>query len=224
MPVSKLIADSFPFLLQGAGTTLKLWAGSAAGAVALGLVLALMRLSGNRWLDALARLHLSFFRGTPLLIQLMILYYGLASYKILLRPMEAAYLGLILHFSAYLSETFRAAIAAVDKGQWEAAATIGMSRWQTLRRIVLPQAARIALPPLGNSLVDLVKGTSMASVIQVSELTRRADEISAGALVVMPLLLVAAALYWVMTAVLTLLIDWAERRMALPGQKGGLGR
>lgn len=224
MSVSKLIVDSFPFLLKGASTTLLLWAGSAVGSVLLGLVLALMRLSGNGILSGIARAQQSFFRGTPLLIQLMIFYYGLASYKILLTPLQAAYLGLILHFAAYMSETFRAAILAVDKGQWEAAASMGMSTWQTLRRVVLPQALSIAVPPLGNSLVDLVKGTSVASVIQVSELTRRADEISAGALVVMPLLLVAAAVYWLMVTVLALLLERAERRFALPGRKGGLAR
>lgn len=221
MPVSKLIADSFPFLLEGARTTLLLWAGSAVGAVLLGLVLALMRLSGNRWLDGIARLHQSFFRGTPLMIQLMIFYYGLTTFDILMEPLEAAYLGIILHFAAYISETFRGAINAVDRGQWEAAASMGMSAWQTLRRVVLPQALSIAMPPLGNSLVDIVKGTSMASIIQVSELTRRADEISAGALVVMPLLLVAAGMYWAMVAVLTLVMERLERRFALPGMKGG---
>lgn len=223
MSVSNLILDSLPFLLEGADTTLLLWAGSAVGSVLLGLVLALMRLSGNRWLDGIARIQQSFFRGTPLLIQLMIFYYGLTSFNILLKPMQAAYLGLILHFAAYIGETFRSAILAVDRGQWEAAASMGMTTWQTLRRVVLPQALSIAIPPLGNSLVDLVKGTSVASVIQVSELTRRADEISAGALVVMPLLLVAAAIYWVLVTLLSIALERLERRFALPGKTRGLG-
>lgn len=222
MSVSNLVAQSLPFLLEGAGITLLLWAGSVVGSVVLGLVLALMRLSGNRWLDGIARLEQSFFRGTPLLIQLMIFYYGLTSFKILLKPMQAAYLGLILHFAAYIGETFRSAIMAVPKGQWEAAASMGMSKGQTLRRVVLPQALAIAIPPLGNSLVDLLKGTSVASVIQVSELTRRADEISAGALVVMPLLMVAAVIYLILVSLLTLALDRAERWFALPGTQGGM--
>lgn len=222
MSASDLVAQSLPFLLEGAGTTLLLWVGSAVGAVALGLLLALMRLSGNRWLDGFARLEQAFFRGTPLLIQLMIFYYGLTSFKILLKPMQAAYLGLILHFAAYIGETFRSAILAVPKGQWEAAASMGMNSWQTLRRVILPQAFAIAVPPLGNSLVDLLKGTSVASVIQVSELTRRADEISAGALVVMPLLLAAAAIYLVLVTLLTLALDRVERGLALPGTQRGM--
>lgn len=224
MSVSKLITDSLPYLLQGTGITLELWVGCCVGSVVLGLVLALMRLSGSRWLQGCAGIYLSFFRGTPLLVQLMIFYYGLTSFNILLTPMQAAYLGFILHFAAYISESFRSAIAAVDKGQWEAAATLGMTTPQTLRRIVLPQAMRIALPPLGNSLIDLAKSTSIASVIQVSELTHRADEISAGALVVMPLLLVTAVIYWAMTTVLTYLLGRLEKAAALPGAKGGLGR
>ncbi|MGE5673501.1 MAG: amino acid ABC transporter permease [Mycobacterium leprae] len=217
MSVSKLIVASFPYLLQGAGNTVLLWAGSAVGSIVLGLAVALMRLSGFRLLDRVARAYLSAFRGTPLLIQLLIFYNGLTNYHILLTPLQAAFLGLILHFGAYNSEIFRAAITAVDKGQWEAAAALGMSTAQTLYRIVLPQALRHALPPLGNSLVDLVKSTSVASFIQVSELSRRADEISAGALVIMPLLLVAAAMYWLMTAALSLVQERIERAAALPG-------
>jgi cystine transport system permease protein len=217
MSVSKLVISSLPFLLQGASTSLLLWFGSAIGALALGLVLALLRLLGNRVVGGGVKLYLSIFRGTPLLIQLMIFYYGLTTFHILLKPMQAAYLGLILHFAAYLAEAFRSAIGAIEVGQWEAARSLGMSRLLTLRRIILPQALRVALPPIGNSLIDLVKSTSVASVIQVSELTRRSDEISAGALVVMPMLLVAAAMYWVMTAILAWAQERVEQALALPG-------
>jgi cystine transport system permease protein len=166
---------------------------------------------------AIAQIYLSAFRGTPLLIQLMIFYYGLTNFGILMTPYQAALLGMTLHFGAYISETFRAAIGAVDHGQWEASLALGLSRRQAFRHVILPQAFRIALPPLGNSLVDMVKGTSIASVIQVSELTRRADEISAGALVVMPILVVAALIYWVLTEVLSWLLRRVERRLVLPG-------
>lgn len=217
MSVRDLIWQSLPFLLQGTVTTLQLWAVGTILSLFLGLLVALARISGGRFVSGLAKLYLSAFRGTPMLIQLMIFYYGLTSFKILLTPIQAALLGLTLHFAAYMSEAFRAAIGAVDKGQWEASLALGISKRQAFRHVILPQALRIALPPLGNSIVDLMKGTAITSVIQVSELTRRADEISAGALVVMPILLVAALIYWVLTEVLSFGLRWLERRMALPG-------
>jgi L-cystine transport system permease protein len=217
MSVRDLIWTSLPFLLQGTLTTLRVWAMSVLFSLALGLLVALARRSSNRVVVGVAQLYLSAFRGTPLLIQLMILYYGLTSFGILMTPLQAAVLGLTLHFGAYISETFRSAIGAVEHGQWEASLALGLSRRQAFRHVIMPQAFRIALPPLGNSMVDLVKSTSITSVIQVSELTRRADEISAGALVVMPILLVAALIYWVLTEVLSWILRLVERRLALPG-------
>lgn len=217
MSVRDLIWESLPFLLEGTLMTLRLWVVASVLALALGLLVALARISGGHLLRGLAQFYLSAFRGTPMLIQLMILYYGLTSFKILLSPIQAALLGLTLHFAAYMSEAFRAAIGAVDKGQWEASLALGLTRRQAFRHVILPQAFRVALPPLGNSVVDLMKGTAITSVIQVSELTRRADEISAGALVVMPILLVAAVIYWVLTEALSFFMRWIERRLALPG-------
>lgn len=217
MSVRNLIWQSLPFLLQGTVMTLQLWAVGSVLALLLGLLVALARISGGRFLRGLAQLYLSAFRGTPMLIQLMIFYYGLTSFKILLSPIQAALLGLTLHFGAYMSEAFRAAINAVEKGQWEASLALGLSKRQAFQHVILPQAFRIALPPLGNSVVDLMKGTAITSVIQVSELTRRADEISAGALVVMPILLVAAVIYWVLTEALSFVMRRIERRLALPG-------
>ncbi|HLO03531.1 MAG TPA: ABC transporter permease subunit, partial [Symbiobacteriaceae bacterium] len=120
MSVRDLIWQSLPFLLQGTVTTLQLWAVGTILSLFLGLLVALARISGGRFVSGLAKLYLSAFRGTPMLIQLMIFYYGLTSFKILLTPIQAALLGLTLHFAAYMSEAFRAAIGAVDKGQWEA--------------------------------------------------------------------------------------------------------
>lgn len=217
MSVRDLIWESLPFLLEGTLMTLRLWVVASVLALVLGLLVALARVSGGPLLSGLAKFYLSAFRGTPMLIQLMILYYGLTTFKILLTPIQAALLGLTLHFAAYMSEAFRAAINAVDKGQWEASLALGLTRRLAFQHVILPQAFRIALPPLGNSVVDLMKGTAITSVIQVSELTRRADEISAGALVVMPILLVAAAIYWILTEVLSSCMRWIERRLALPG-------
>lgn len=217
MSVRDLIWESLPFLLEGTLMTLRLWVVASVLALIVGLLVALARISGGPFLRGLAQFYLSALRGTPMLIQLMILYYGLTTFKILLTPIQAALLGLTLHFAAYMSEAFRAAINAVDKGQWEASLALGLTRRKAFQHVILPQALRIALPPLGNSVVDLMKGTAITSVIQVSELTRRADEISAGALVVMPILLVAAAIYWILTEALSSVMRWIERRMALPG-------
>ncbi len=111
-----------------------------------------------RWL---ARFYISIFRGTPLIAQLFMIYYGLPQFGIELDPIPSAMIGLSLNTAAYAAETLRAAISSIDKGQWEAAASIGMTPWQTMRRAILPQAARVALPPLSNSFISLVKDTSL---------------------------------------------------------------
>lgn len=116
-----------------------------------------------RWL---ARFYISIFRGTPLIAQLFMIYYGLPQFGIELDPIPSAMIGLSLNTAAYAAETLRAAISSIDKGQWEAAASIGMTPWQTMRRAILPQAARVALPPLSNSFISLVKDTSLAATIQ----------------------------------------------------------
>ncbi len=117
-------------------------------------------------------------RGTPLIAQLFMFYYGLPQFGIELDPIPSAMIGLSLNTAAYAAETLRAAISSSDKGQWEAAASIGMTPWQTMRRAILPQAARVALPPLSNSFISLVKDTSLAATIQVPELFRQAQLIT----------------------------------------------
>lgn len=122
-------------------------------------------------------------------------------------------IGLSLNTAAYTSETLRAAIASIDKGQWEAAATIGMTSWQTLRRVILPQAARVALPPLSNSFISLVKDTSLAATIQVPELFRQAQLITSRTLEVFTMYLAASLIYWVMATVLSALQNHLEYRL-----------
>ncbi len=153
----QLVLDSAPFLLKGAWFTLQLSLGGMFFGLALGFMLAMMRLSRFLPLSLLSRFYVSIFRGTPLIAQLFMIYYGLPQFGIELDPMPAALIGLSLNTAAYTSETLRAAISSIEKGQWEAAASIGMTRWQTLYRVILPQAGRTALPPLGNSFIGLVK-------------------------------------------------------------------
>lgn len=140
----QLVIESLPYLLKGAVFTLQLSIGGMFFGLLLGFVLALMRMSPLWLVRWLARFYISIFRGTPLIAQLFMIYYGLPQFGIELDPIPAAMIGLSLNTAAYTSETLRAAISAIDKGQWEAAASIGMTPWQTLRRAILPQAARCA--------------------------------------------------------------------------------
>jgi cystine transport system permease protein len=207
-----LIWRSAPFLLIGAGYTLGLSLVSMAIGLAIGLGLALMRISGAPALSLPARAYVSAFRGTPLLVQLFLIYYGLPQFGLRLDPIPSALIGFSLNVGAYTGEILRGAITAVDRGQWEAAAVIGMSPAQAMRRVILPQAARTALPPLGNSFISLVKDTSLAATIQVPELFRQAQLITARTFEVFAMYLSAAALYWVLSSVLAQLQGLAEAR------------
>ena len=203
----QLVLDSAPFLLRGAVFTLQLSIGGMFFGLVLGFVLALMRLSHIWPISWLARFYISIFRGTPLIAQLFMIYYGLPQFGIELDPIPAAMIGLSLNTAAYTSETLRAAISSIDKGQWEAAASIGMTPWQTLRRAILPQA------PLSNSFISLVKDTSLAATIQVSELFRQAQLITSRTLEVFTMYLAASLIYWVMATVLSALQNYFENQL-----------
>ena len=204
--------DAIPFLLQGTVYTVELSLGAMALGTVLGLGVALLRLSPRRPLAWTARAYVSALRGTPLLVQLFIIYYGLPEVGIELEPMTCALLGFSLNTAAYTSETIRAAILSIDGGQWEAAASLGMTRWQILHRAILPQAVRVALPSLGNSFIGLVKDTSLAATIQVPELFRQAQLITARTFDVFTMYLSASLVYWVLAAVLSLAQHRLERR------------
>ncbi|MBS0967408.1 amino acid ABC transporter permease [Chimaeribacter arupi] len=209
----QLVLDSAPFLLKGTLFTLQLSIGGMAFGLFLGFVLALMRLSRFWPLAWLSRIYVSIFRGTPLIAQLFMIYYGLPQFGIELDPMPAAMIGLSLNTAAYTSETLRAAISSIERGQWEAAASIGMTPWQTLRRVILPQAARTALPPLGNSFISLVKDTSLAATIQVPELFRQAQLITSRTFEVFTMYLAASLVYWVLATLLSALQNRLEARV-----------
>ncbi len=209
----QLVLDSAPFLLKGTLFTLQLSLGGMVFGLALGFILALMRLSKFWPLSWLSRFYVSIFRGTPLIAQLFMIYYGLPQFGIELDPIPSAMIGLSLNTAAYTSETLRAAISSIEKGQWEAAASIGMSRWQAMRRVILPQAARTALPPLGNSFIGLVKDTSLAATIQVPELFRQAQLVTSRTLEVFTMYLAASVIYWVLATVLSFLQNRLEDRV-----------
>ena len=199
-----LIAESAPLLLKGAGYTVLLSVIGMGVGLVIGFGLALMRLSRTRVLRWPAAVYVSAIRGTPLLVQLFLIYYGLPQLGIELPPLLAAGIGFSINIGAYAGEILRSAISAVDKGQWEAASVLGMSRGQALRRVILPQAARTAVAPLANSFISLVKDTSLAATIQVPELFRQAQLITARTYEIFTMYLAAAALYWILSSLLAL--------------------
>ncbi|WP_312928670.1 cystine ABC transporter permease [Stutzerimonas nitrititolerans] len=209
----QLVLDSLPFLLKGAWWTVVLSLGGMFFGLLLGFGLALLRLYAFWPLQWLARVYVSFFRGTPLLVQLFMIYYGLPQLGIQLDPLPAALIGFSLNMAAYTAEILRAAIASIDRGQWEAAASIGMGRAQTLCRAILPQAARTALPPLGNSFISLVKDTALAATIQVPELFRQAQLITARTFEIFTMYLAAALIYWLLASVLAYFQSRLEHRV-----------
>jgi polar amino acid transport system permease protein len=198
-----------PYLLHGALVTLGLTVASIVGGLVLGGVLSLMRLSGQRALMAVARFYIWVFRGTPLLVQLIIIYTGLPQLGLKLSVLESALLGLILNEAAYLAEIIRGGILGVSAGQSSAARALGLNSAQTMMYVVLPQAIRIIIPALGNSVNGLLKTTSVTSVISMEELLRKTQILIQEKFLVLELFTVAALYYLLMTSVW----DFVQRRI-----------
>jgi cystine transport system permease protein len=210
----ELISSSLGPLLRGAlFGTIPLALASFALGLALALVVALMRLSKVRVVSGIARAYVSVIRGTPLLVQLFVIFYGLPSVGVTLDPWPSAIIAFSANVGGYAAEVIRAAIQSVPKGQWEAAHMIGMSNRLALRRIILPQAARVSVPPLSNTFISLVKDTSLASLILVTELFREAQQIAAGTGEFMTLYVEAAVIYWVICLFLSSGQSVLERRL-----------
>ncbi|SDP56148.1 amino acid ABC transporter membrane protein, PAAT family [Arthrobacter sp. ok909] len=210
----ELVWSSLGPLLAGAiAGTIPLALASFSLGLLLALLVALMRLSRNRVVSAVARIYISVIRGTPLLVQLFVIFYGLPSVGITISPWPSAIIAFSLNVGGYAAEVIRAAILSVPKGQWEAGHTIGMSRRQTLVRIILPQAARVSVPPLSNTFISLVKDTSLASLILVTELFRQAQQVAAFSQEFMLLYLEAAVIYWIICLVLASGQSALEKRL-----------
>lgn len=210
----ELVLQNFQFLLTGAYYTLLITIVSMFFGLIIGLLLALARLKGNRLLSGLAKGYVSIIRGTPILVQIFIIYYGLPDYGITLGPLTAAFISLSINIGAYLSETFRGAILSVPKGQTEAAASLGLTPWQTMRRVVLPQAARVAIPPMGNTFIGMLKETSLVSVVTVTELLRSAQLLIAQYYVAMPFYIAIAIMYWLMSVFFSFILNRIENRLS----------
>jgi cystine transport system permease protein len=203
----------WPIVRGGLLGTIPLALASFVAGLVIALAVALMRISGRAPLAAVARVYVSVIRGTPLLVQLFVIFYGLPSVGVTLSPWPSAIIAFSLNVGGYAAEVIRAAILSVPKGQWEAAHTIGMSRRRALRRIILPQAARVSVPPLSNTFISLVKDTSLASLILVAELFRKAQEVAAFSQEFMVLYLEAAVVYWVFCLFLSAGQNLVEERL-----------
>ncbi|MFJ7749687.1 amino acid ABC transporter permease [Arthrobacter sp. NPDC097144] len=209
-----LVLRSFLPLVEGAVRgTIPLALVSFALGLAIALGIALLRLSKVRILSGIARAYVSVVRGTPLLVQLFVIFYGLPSIGVLVPPWPSAVIAFSLNVGGYAAEVIRAAILSVPRGQWEAAYTIRMSPAQTLIRVILPQAARVSVPPLSNTFISLVKDTSLASLILVTELFRQAQEIAAFSQEFMAVYIEAAFIYWIICLVLSTGQSALERRL-----------
>ncbi|MGD9092100.1 MAG: ABC transporter permease subunit, partial [Anaerolineales bacterium] len=203
-----------PFIMAGAGLTMFVSAVSIVLATILALFGALGRLSKNPIANGVSGFYISLIRGTPLLVQIYIWYLGLPRLDIVLSAVPAGILALSVNYGAYMTEIFRAGIQAVSKGQYEAAEAMGMSRIQTLRRIVLPQAFRIVIPPIGNEFIAMMKDSSLVSLMGVWELTFRAGKIGRQYFRNIETFLIAAAFYWILTVVFQFLQGNLEAYMA----------
>ncbi|SEA17215.1 cystine transport system permease protein [Thalassobacillus cyri] len=204
--------DNLPFVLQGVPLTLLVAILGMLLGLFLGLFIALARRSDKRLLRWPARVYISFMRGTPILVFLFILYFGLPVVGIELTATMAAVLGFGLNSAAYIAEINRSSLSSVDKGQWESAQALGFGYWQTMRRIILPQATRIAIPPLTNVFLDLLKATSLAAMISVPELFNKAQIVAGRNYDTMTMYILAALIYWPLTMVFAALQDYLEHR------------
>ena len=212
--LAEIAQSSFLPLVKGALTfSLSLSVLSFLIGLILAILTALARLSSFSLLRGIARAYVSLIRGTPLLVQLFIIFYGLPSIGVTIDPFPSAVIGFSLNVGAYASEIVRAAILSIPKGQWEAAYSIGMSYGQALQRIILPQAARVSVPPLSNSFISLVKDTSLAAVILVPEMFRKAQEIAAATFEPLLIYSEAALIYWMICLVLAVFQDRIEMRL-----------
>ena len=213
--MEKFLRDAtefLPILLQGVGLTILVTIGSLVLSTMLGLVWALMRVSQLRALSLLSGGLINVIRGIPIIVLLFYLYFVMPDFGIALTALQAAILGLGIAYSAYQAENFRAGIEAIDKGQIEAAQTIGMGWWLTMRRVILPQAVRIVLPPYGNIMIMLLKDSSQASTITVAELALQGKLIASSTFKNTSVFTLVALMYLTMSIPLILLVRHFENK------------
>ena len=207
------ILNTIWLMLEGTQVTLEIFTITLAVAIPLGLLAALARISGLRPLAVLMEFYIWLMRGTPLMLQLLFVYFALPMVGIMLPDIAAALLAFILNYAAYFAEIFRAGIQSINRGQYEAAKALGMTYPQTMRRIVIPQMIRNVLPPISNETINLVKDTSLIYILAMNDLLRVARTIVQREFDMTPFV-IAAVFYLVMTFVLTLIFKKLEAHYA----------
>ncbi|PRH37982.1 amino acid ABC transporter permease [Burkholderia gladioli] len=213
------LLDFLPILLKGAIVTVEITVCSFVLSTLIGLAFALMRVSPNRLLSGGAAAVINVIRGLPIIVQLFYIYFVLPDLGVQLSAFQAGCIGLGIAYSAYQAENFRAGIEAIDRGQIEAAQSIGMPGAMIMRRVVLPQAFRIALPPYGNTLVMMLKDSSLASTITVAEMTRAGQLIASSTFQNMTVYTLVALLYLALSLPLVWSLRRLERRLGLKGAR-----
>ena len=212
--IVQLLIDSFPrILIPGLTMTIPLTAISFCFAMVIAVAVAMIQFAQVKLLKDVARFYIWVVRGTPLLVQLFVVFYGLTDFNIILEPFVAAVIVFSLNEGAYAAEAVRGALESVPAGQMEAGYCVGMSYLQTMRRIVLPQALRTAFPSLANSLISMLKDTSLASTITVAEMFMATQRIAGRTFEYMPLYLEVAVIYLLFSTVLTKLQRLGEKRL-----------
>lgn len=209
-----LLVEALPLLLRGASVTVLIAVGASLLGLSLAVALSLAQTGGNKALQWLVKGYVGFFRGTPMLVQILFAYYVLPQAGLTLAPLAVAILAIGLNSAAYVSQSIRAGIEAVPAGQCEAAQTLGMTPWQIRRHIVLPQAFRIMLPALSNEFITLIKDSSLASVIGVVELSKEGSILRSTTYDAFTVMLGVSAIYLIMISALTALLGYIERRMS----------
>ncbi|MGI4795133.1 MAG: amino acid ABC transporter permease [Janthinobacterium lividum] len=213
-PFIEAAGHFLPTLLVGLRYTLLVSFGAFVLSTCLGVILVLMRVSGIPVLDWIARIIIVVVRGIPALVQLFYIYFVLPDYGVSLSAVQAAIIGLGIAYSPYQAETFRAGIESVDRGQFEAALSIGMGWGMMMRRVIFPQAVRITLPPYGGTMVMVLKDSSLASTITVAELSLQGKMLAASTFDNTTIFTLVAMIYLAMSLPLTALNGWLERRLA----------
>ena len=209
----RLAIDSFPFLMEGFKTTILIAITSLFLTVVIGLVVALLRYATIPILDYILQLYVSLMRGIPVLVFVFILYYGFPVIGIEFKePMTAAILAISLNSGAYMSEVIRSALISVPKEQWEAAATLQMNYFQTVSRIIIPQAIRVAIPPGFSVFIDVVKSTSLASTVTVRDMFYNARIVAGRTFDSMTMYICVALIYWGVCVILTIIQTRLEKR------------
>ena len=208
------IATWAPLIIKGAGTTIVVCVMSIVLATGLAILGALGRLSSNPVIYAVASLYVSFIRGTPLLVQIYVIYFSLPQIGIVLPALWAGIAALALNYGAYLTEVFRAGIQAVPRGQREAAEALGLPEGLIMRRVILPQATRIVIPAIGNEFIAMIKDSALVSVIGVQETLWLAYTAGRPTGRTLEAFFIAAGVYWVLTIIFSFVQSRIERRMA----------